>query len=612
MALVAYALLLALFLQPPQPTGITAPPEAESEAIVISYPQTRKDRTTFEARVFSVDGQPHKFNTRVNCNKCPAVLRGQRLLLRGEISRVESDDNFGSFNWAKFLAHKEIFTQLEAQSVEIIGTNSYFWVGLSKVRNSILSTFQNNFETDLAAILTGITIGEKGDISRGLYTAFQDSGAMHLLVASGGNVGFVTLIVYFLCSLLGAGRRTSAAAALVLAALYTLIAGADAPLMRAYIMTLFATIGFLMGRKSGILHGLITAALLILILNPQSIFEAGFQMSFLATLGIILLATNFKLKFTKHKVINFILQLFFVSLVAQMALLPVFTNYFYKISFTAPFSNILLVPLSGIIIGVGFSVWLISFIPIEFVFKTGLFALEVLLVVFKMLVEFFADFAISKYTASAWKPTTIIAYYILLFAGLNLPIIKRKFLYCAICGGIILILLFSGIFINRNGEYILQGRYSKVLVIKERGKIRVIGAGVPGDTLRRAVLAAGRKRIDCLFLNSLSKSASYGLENLEGVKVKNVYMPEGEPSPETSRRISGRNAAVLNPGDEACGVRAAKPWYMTQTGRVYKRAVRGNLSFIFKDSRTAANMQNILTAQEFAELSEKKPISSPD
>ena len=77
---------------------------------------------------------------------------------------------------------------------------------------------------------------------------------MHLLVASGGNVGFVTLIVYFLCSLLGLKRLARALLALSFALLYTFAAGADAPLTRAYIMTLAATIGFILGRKSGIMH----------------------------------------------------------------------------------------------------------------------------------------------------------------------------------------------------------------------------------------------------------------------------------------------------------------------------------------------------------------------
>ena len=125
---------------------------------------------------------------------------------------------------------------------------------------------------------------------------------MHLLVASGSNVGFVTILIYFLCSLFIVSRYKKSFLALFFALIYTLIAGADAPLIRAYLMTLTSTIGFLLGRKSGLLQGLILAGFLILLFNPQSLFEAGFEMSFLATLAIVLFSTNFSLKYRLNKI----------------------------------------------------------------------------------------------------------------------------------------------------------------------------------------------------------------------------------------------------------------------------------------------------------------------
>ncbi|MDR1124209.1 MAG: ComEC family competence protein [Elusimicrobiota bacterium] len=603
--LLLYAACLALFLKPPAPKPFAAAENAEIEVSVISYPQVKGARTTFFAQI-----KEQNLNAYVSCNNCPQILRGQRVLLRGNIGPVESDANFGSFNWAKYLARKNVFAQIRAQSAQVTGVYSRFWAGLSVIRNGILNTFQNNFDADLSAILTGITIGEKGDISRSLYAAFQDSGAMHLLVASGGNVGFVALIVYFLCSLAGAGRRTSAAAALLLTAFYTLIAGADAPLLRAYLMTLFATVGFILGRKSGVLQGFTAAALLILIINPQSLFEAGFQMSFLATSGIILLVSNFKLDFGPNKILTFILRLFFVSLAAQAALLPVFTNYFYKISFTAALSNILLVPLSGIIMGCGFFTWLIALLHLDFIFKASVFVLEFLLVIFKMLVEFFAGFALSKYTASALKPTTVAAYYVALFAFLNLPIVKRKILYGVFWCSVIFALLFCGLFTGRGAQHILRGRYADALLIKESGKIKIIGAGISADVLRKAVLASGRAEIECLFLNGNTKSASYALSGLEDIKIRNIYLPAADIPRETMARIQKFNAAqkLLEPHETACGITAANPWYKTKDGGIFTRpAARGNLSYITKSGlHTAGNMKDMLTAAQLAEFKNSK------
>ncbi|MDR1684790.1 MAG: ComEC family competence protein [Elusimicrobiota bacterium] len=571
--LVFYALCLALFLKPPaaeEGDFIAAPPNAAIELSPLTYPEVKKDRTSFIARVNKIDGAAYNFKTYVYCLNCGEVLKGRDYLLHGSIEPVESADNLGSFSWQKYLARKRVFSRLNAVQggARAAAVNSRFWVAMSKTRAHILKTFEDNFDAALLPILGGVTIGEKGDIDRRLYTAFQDSGAMHLLVASGANVGFVTLIVYFLCALLGAGRKTSAAFALILALFYTLIAGADAPLLRAYIMTLCATLGFLLGRKSGILQGFIMAALFILLVNPQSIFDAGFQMSFLATLAIILLACNFKLSHKMPRLPRVIIELFLVSLAAQLALLPVFTNVFYKVSLTAPFSNIALVPLSGVILGGGFFVWLLSFLHVDFLFNGAVFILARLLFAFKWLVEAFASLQISNLTASAWKATSVLAYYCAFFAFLNRPIARRKILYTLFWCFVICGILFVGLFTGRRGEYALQGRFNKSLIVKQRGQIKVIGAGVEPEVLSNAVLALGGKKIDCLFLNALNKSAVYGLRGLKDIKIKNIYFPYSDIPAETQAVIleTGAKAAFLWPGEEACGVKAQSGKFMYELG----------------------------------------------
>lgn len=605
--LVLYALCLCVFLKTPEAPqqALISMPSADMEAVITSYPRSKKETKLFQASLLTLNGKPHNLKAYVHCSSCEGLERGQKISFKGSLSTVKAVDNFGSFNWAKFLARKQIFNEIKTEGIDNAQTFSVFWVSLSKVRNSILTTFESRYDASLLPILSGITIGEKGDIDQALYTAFQDSGAMHLLVASGGNVGFVTLIVYFICSLFGAGRKTSAVFALSLAGFYTLIAGADAPLLRAYLMTISATIGFMLGRKSGVLQGFVIAALIILIVNPQSLFEAGFQMSFLATLSIILLVSNFKMFQKMSRLPRFVLQLFFVSLIAQLSLLPVFTNYFYKVSFTAAASNILLVPLSGIIMAGGFIVWLASFIPVDFVFNILSSSLELLLWTFKILVEFFADFRLSKIVASALKPTTIIVYFIVLFTFLNRPIVKSKIIYTLFWSWVIIFVLLIGCFNSGRQTHVLEGRYNKALFVKEKGKVKIIGAGIQGDILKKAVLASGSKKIDCLFLNGVSKSNIYGLNDFKDIKIKRVYLPYNNLPKESQAAISSLKAkgTMIWPGEEHCGVKAVHPWFILDDGDFYINEASGqNLSYIFKDYHTSGNMKEILSQKEFNQI----------
>jgi len=606
--LIIYAACVALFVKISQPKEqIFVEPPSKVMAAVKSFPRARDSGTTFEARVLAINDIPQNFRTIVSCpSGCRNLLKGDKVLLSAGISPIAGQQNFGSFDRAAFYSRKKIFTQTEASSAQVIGASSYLWITVSKIRNSILKVFNKNLSPDLSAIVSGITIGEKSDLPPELYSAFQDAGSIHLLVASGVHVGFATLIIYFVCSLFGARRTSSAVIALVLAALYALIAGGDTPVFRAYIMTFFSTVGFLLGRKSGVLHGLTMSALIILIISPQALFQVSFQMSFLATLAIVLYLSNFKINFRKQKLFKKITELFFISLAAQLALLPLFANYFQRISFTALLSNILLVPLSGVILGMGFFTWAVSLLQINFIFRPAIFALDILLTLFKIFVEFFAAFPTSRIPASAMNPFSIAAYYTALFAFLNIAIIKRKILYAVCCAAVVFVLLLTSLFTGRSAEHILHGRYNKALLIKESGTIKIIGAGVQGDILRRAVLASGSRTIDCLFLNGLSKSAVYGLSGLEDLRIKNIFIPQGDLSPEAAEKLPRLNAkiTVIEPGDIACGAEAANPWYMTQSGGIFvRRQPEGSLSFSYKNFRTAGGMKDILTQAELVEKS---------
>ncbi len=595
--LIIYALCLALFLPVPEPKTEDAsffikPFPQEIVLKVISYPAKRKTGVVFTAEVLSVNGKAARGKSYIQCSSCQNLSRGDELNVKGVLEPVFSAENYGSFNWREYLARRHIFSQMEISELISVKSGSLFWRVLSKTRASMLEVFEDNLPADSAAVLSGVSIGEKGDMDKGLYSAFQDSGAIHLLVASGGNVGFVTLIVYFLCSLFFMGRYLPAAAALSCALFYTLIAGADAPLIRAYIMTLCATCGLLLGRKSGVLQGFLTAAFIILLFSPQSVFDAGFQMSFLATLAIIYFVCNFNFVSRLPKTAAWAAGLFFVSLSAQLALVPVFANYFNRISFAAIISNIFLVPLSGVLMGGAFLLWPLHFLPLAFPFEAVLFIMKILLYVFNFLVEAFAATPLAGIEISAWNFGFIAFYYSALFALFNFPLFKNKKLFLGFSLGLSFCFLLGGLFIKKDFSVVLEGRYSRALFVKEKNKIIVIGAGIEGKTIKAATLASGSKSIDCLFVASVYKSAAYALKDLGGIKIKDIYVPAAPLSEESKKLIEASGARIrqAEPGGYYCGVKAEEPWY--GSGGAKAGAKQGALSFSYGGYEFSASMKN--------------------
>jgi ComEC/Rec2-related protein len=586
--LALYALSLAFFLKAPKGENslehfTDIPLFLKGE--VVSYPTYKNGKTNF---VLKLDKTYDNKKVYAYCFKenCKSILRGSLISYEGKLESLPQETNFGSFDFALFLRRKNIVAQTRIKDISEIGKANNFWLTISKIRRSILSVFERNFNKDILPILSGITLGEKGDISRDLYYAFQDSGAMHLLVASGGNIGFITLIVYFLCSLLGCKRITSASAALSCALFYTLIAGADAPLLRAYLMAFCSTLGFILGRKSGVLQGFVLAGLIILIFNPQSLFEAGFQMSFLATLAIVLFVNNFKLKENLPRYVKILTEMFLISLVAQLSLTAVFCNYFHKISLTAPLSNIILIPLSAVIMFGGFLLWLISFLPITFLIKIVVSILNILLIDFKIFVEFFASLPISKIIMPSLNPMTVISFYLVFFSFLNLPLIKNKkryvFIICSLC----LVLLISAFFFNTSKTEVLKGRYNFVVLNEERSLTRVFGAGVKGDILRNAVLALGTKEIDCLFVKG-SASSLYALKDLSDIKIKNIYLEQDSLNEKSENLLKNTSAEInfIYADQEYCGVKISKEENLNLSYQTKQIKVFGNMKKFFIEGK---------------------------
>ena len=517
---IVYVAVLAFFYTPaPGPKDVfhfISSEEVTLTGKAVGFASVKKKSTNIILKVSHVNGQ--KAGGRVYA-RFPAELAPawhETVTVRGKLKKPYSAELLGNFDWAAYLATKNIFTEIKVTQTEQTAAPSMWARMITRVRADILDTFEQNFERNFAAIAGGVLLGERGEIDEQLYTDFQDSGAMHLLVASGGNVGFVTLIVFAVCGLFGLGRRKTAFAALVIAGIYTLIAGADAPLTRAYFMTVCAVAGYLLHRNSGVLQGLILSCLLILLFNPSAVFETGFAMSFLATLAIVICLNNYELPYCWPRWVKFFVQIFLATLSTQLVLLPVFTNVFYKVSFVGLVANMVLVPLASFLMAVTFLFYIFSLLHIGFLLKAVTW---ISLFYFKTLVEFFASLPFASVPAAAWRTGWIAAYYAGLFLLFNLPqktFVRRA--YKPVLAGMIGVLCVQYIFFNPPTVWLLnEWNKNAVLLRTPGGKRLLIGAEIDGKKLARAVLRSGGRSLDGVLL---SEDVSKQLKNVQTLQTQ--------------------------------------------------------------------------------------------
>ncbi len=468
----------------------------------------------------------------------------ETLLLCGKLKKPYSVALLGNFDWAAYLATKNVFTEMTVHSAQTLAPPAGPLRLIYALRQDILATFERHFDRDLSAIAGGILLGERGEIDPQLYSDFQDSGAIHLLVASGGNVGFVTLVVFACCALFGLGRRRTALAALAVAGAYTVLAGADAPLVRAYFMTVCAVIGYFLRRNSGVFQGLVLSCLVILLIRPASVFETGFQMSFLATLAIVVCLNLYELPYTWPRWVRFFAQIFLATLSTQLVLLPVFANVFYKVSFAGLAANMVLVPLASLLMGLSFLFYLFCLLHIGFLLQgiTG-----AALFVFKWLVEFFAAWPLSNVPAAAWSPGWVVAYYAGVFGLFHLR--QKAFLRRigpVLLAAMVLAPAVQIFFFNPPAVWLLNEWNKNALLYRTaRGKRILIAPAIDGEKLARAVLKSGARRVDLVLLSEDSAKQKQAVQELQKrVKVGQVVCPFAQVWPGEEMQAAGVSVRV--------------------------------------------------------------------
>lgn len=226
--------------------------------------------------------------------------------------------------------------------------------------------FQN---TDAAAFVKGMILGDKSELSAVFLNKFSEIGMSHVMSVSGMHLMFAVLFFDFILSVFGAGYKLRSGLSFVAAALFLVLSGFSVSCIRCAVMISVLYGGRLINRFSDSLTSLLLAVFVILLLSPYNIRNPSFLLSVCATLGIIVFARMFNFaRFLKIKnsIVKRIADAVFgsvsVSLSACVGCLPVFVLMFGKVNLLSPLSNLLLILPVQLMFYMGFATALFPFL----------------------------------------------------------------------------------------------------------------------------------------------------------------------------------------------------------------------------------------------------------
>ncbi|MBM4159479.1 MAG: DNA internalization-related competence protein ComEC/Rec2 [Ignavibacteria bacterium] len=299
---------------------------------------------------------------------------GANLSVSGTLEHLPGPRNPGEFNYGRYLALNGVQGLVIVRDTAGItladgpGSMSVQTI-FGRAQKEIYGTLDRFHPPEEASFLKGIVFGYRADISLDIKQSFVDTGTIHILAVSGSNVLVVALIMYSLASLLRLPRRWVTAVTILGLLFYMVITGLSPSVIRATIMAAAILIGTLFERRIDVYNSLAAAALVMLLWDPLYLLDVGFQLSFAAVLSIVYfypklesLIHKIPERFEEIKGVDYVLKLFAVSLAAQLGTLPFTAYYFGRISLVGILANLVVVPISGINVLLGFTTLASSFV----------------------------------------------------------------------------------------------------------------------------------------------------------------------------------------------------------------------------------------------------------
>ena len=525
---------------------------------ILSIPQNKDNKTQFFFSVNKIefDGIVKNFNNEkvlVSLNTEGKFNIYDSYKIRGRLSVPFKSGNPSQFDYGNYLRNFDtyaVFYGRNPYSMKDLNIPCYEKLSEKKTyiektiqeinnyREKILNVHSKYLQSPNLEILGGIVFGDDAvSTPKNIKQSFVNSGLLHILAASGMNVGFIYSFFFLIMNWFKVPFKINTCICILAVLAYVLMTGLGASVVRAALMLLFVLIGKLIDRDAHSISLLSFVAFIMLIYNPMYINDVGFQLSFIVTFGLLVM-TPYVIQ-SKHKFVNWLIGSVTIPIFAQLWVIPIQIFYFNNISIYSVFANIMSVPILFIISFGGFISSLLSIIqPIsDFICMVFDFILNPLITLLVNISDFWGNLPNSTLQTTHPNPCQIIIYYLILinitlfFRGKYLKQLKI-YLFTLLS-----ILLLSTISIpNHNLEITAfdVGNADAFMIKTTDNKYLMIDTGKAGYNSGKSQAEMlilkyfkdrGIKNLDSIIITHFDNDHSGGaIDLIKGIKVNHIFV----------------------------------------------------------------------------------------
>ncbi|MBE0423429.1 MAG: ComEC/Rec2 family competence protein, partial [Lutibacter sp.] len=476
----------------------------------------------YEAEVTQLNGEKSIGKILVNIQK-DSTNRQLRvddcLAVKMVFTEIAEPLNPYGFNYKKYLQQQQIHHQIYGENFQFLKLkiSKQTVKGIAaKIREDInLALIQYGFKNDDMAVVNALLLGQRQHLTSELRQSYIGAGAIHILAISGLHIGIILLILSAVFKPLHYFKHGRLAASILIISilwLYAIIAGLSPSVVRAVAMFTAIAIAIHVNRPSNVYKNLVISMFFLLLFNPYFLFEVGFQLSYLAVFSIVWIQPKlYNLWKPKFWLFDKLWQLLTVSAAAQIGVLPLSLYYFHQFPGLFFISNLVIIPVLGIILTAGILVTILSVLQMA-----PQFLVDAFIFVIRQMNHFVAWVADQEYFIIQQISMSLLlmaAFYALLFFGLKWT--EKKVFYRFVLV-LISIVLLQMVFVYE--KYGIQS--SNEFIVFNQSKATTVGKRT-GNKIRFDTSA------DSLITNANFKTAylvGAGLDEMHpSEKIKNLY-----------------------------------------------------------------------------------------
>ena len=349
--------------------------------IVDEEPDRRSDNIKYKVKTLEVGQIPYGFSPEITfikvegnillvAKKYPEYKYGDKIEIVGKLKTPKSAEDF---DYRQYLAKDDIYSVVYFPEIKLLasGQGNWFLEKLLAVKNRFEDSINEILMEPQSSFLAGLLLGEKRGLPPDLMANFSRTGTTHIIALSGYNITIIAVTLISLFNFFMLRRRLAFWLALATIALFVLMTGAAASVVRAAIMGILVLLAQQVGRLYSIRNALIFAGAVMVYLNPKVlVFDLGFQLSFGATLGLIYISPILQTWFEPKEEDSLLAQItgrkkllesmgslksiLIATLAAQIAVLPLLIINFGQLSLIAPLANLVILPFIPVTMLLGF------------------------------------------------------------------------------------------------------------------------------------------------------------------------------------------------------------------------------------------------------------------